>query len=286
MADARIFLRMWVLCAFMYCAQSLLRAEVADEPSGASAFTAPCKDVTLSFTQGGRIASVNIKEGDIVEGAQEVVRLDDAWELAELAQLKAEAENRAQIEAREAELNQKQVDLEKYERAAAQNAVSPLEIEHARLDVRIAQIAVRLTQFQHEQSKLKYEAAKIRVEMMRLKSPIGGRVEKIYAREGEAVNAADDVVQIVNIDPLWVDVPVALATAQQLKVGQSATVNFPGGVGGKVQGKIIFIAGVATDPASGTLMVRVETPNEAGRPAGEKVGVVFASSSAESGIGL
>ncbi len=274
MANARIPLRMLILCALILAIQAPGPAEMASDTGLLEAWTAPNKDVMLSFTQGGRIENLSVKEGDLVQPGQQAAKLDDSVERAQLAQLEAQSKDTTQIEARQAELDQKLVDLEKFERAAAQNAVSPLEIQHARLDTTIAELAVRIAKFQHEQDQRKYEEARIRVEMMRLKSPIAGRIEKISAREGQAVEAAEDVLRVVEIDPLWVDVPIPLATAQRLTVGQTGTVTFPGGTAS--EGKIIFIAAVA-DPASATLTVRLEVPNEPKRPAGEKVNVTFST---------
>jgi RND family efflux transporter MFP subunit len=274
MANARIPLRMLILCALILATQAPGPAEMVSDGGILEARTAPSKDVTLSFTQGGRIESLNFKEGDLVQAGQQVAKLDDSVERAQLAQLEAQSKDTTQIEARQAELDQKLVDLEKFERAAAQNAVSPLEIQHARLDTTIAELAVRIAKFQHEQDQRKYEEAKIRVEMMRLKSPIAGRIEEIDAREGQAVDAAQDVLRVVEIDPLWVDVPVPLATAQRLTTGQTARVTFPGGTAS--EGKIVFVAAVA-DFASATLKVRLEVPNEPKRPGGEKVSVTFSA---------
>jgi RND family efflux transporter MFP subunit len=274
MANARIPLRMLILCALILAIQAPGPAEMASEGGALQAWTAPSKDVKLSFTQGGRIESLPFKEGDLVQAGQQVAKLDDSIERAQLAQLEAQSKDTTQIEARQAELDQKLVDLEKFERAAAQNAVSPLEIQHARLDTTIAELAVRIAKFQHEQDQRKSEESKIRVEMMKLKSPIAGRIEKIDAREGQAVDAAEDVLRVVEIDPLWVDAPVLLAPAQRLTVGQTGKVTFPGGTAS--EGKIIFIAAVA-DPASETLIVRLEVPNKPKRPAGEKVNVTFSS---------
>jgi len=244
------------------------------------AITRPSADITLSFVQPGRIARTYFKEGDPVEAGFALVQMDDAVEQAQLSQIKAESEDTTQIRASEAQLNQRKVDLQKLEKAAAQNAATALEVEHARLTVLIAQLSLELAKFEHEQAKRKYHEQSVRVENMRLKSPIDGTIEKIHVEVGEAVNALADVVRVVQIDPLWVDVPVPLAQATRLSCGTAAKVQFPGppstGVGApdQVGGKIIFIAAVA-DAASSTLQVRVEVPNKSRRPAGEHVEVIF-----------
>jgi RND family efflux transporter MFP subunit len=253
--------------------------------SGIRSVTRPSADITMSFVQPGRIAAVHLKEGDAVKADQALVQQDDAAEQVLLSQLAAQCEDMTQIRAGEASLAQKRVDLQKLEKAAAGNAATALEVEHAKLDVRIAELSVELARFQHEQELRKYHEQNIRVRNMQLRSPIDGSVEKIDVEVGESVNTTTEAIQVVQIDPLWIDVPVPLPQAMGLKVGAAAQVTFeatdrPANSAGQtaassiLPGKIIFVAAVA-DAASGTLRVRLEVPNKARRPAGEHVLVAF-----------
>jgi RND family efflux transporter MFP subunit len=241
---------------------------------GILAITSPSADVTLAFTQAGRVAEIYCKPGDSIKAGQLIAQLDDAVEQAQLERLKAESENMTQIQAGEASLAQKKVDLSKLEGAAARDAATELEVEHAKLDVRIAELSLQAARFQHEQAQRAYAEAKIGIERMKLRSPIDGRVEAVPVERGEAVNALADVVRIVQIDPLWIDVPVPLAKARLLTAEDKATVSFLNSNEPSVEGKAIYIAAVA-DAASGTLLVRVEAPNQSNRPAGEHVRVAF-----------
>ena len=240
------------------------------------AITRPSADITLSFVQPGRIAQIQFKEGDVVKAGEVLVRQDDAAEQVQLAQLKAQSDDTTQMRASEASLAQKKVDLEKLEKAAASNAATFLEVEHARLDVTIAQLSLELAQFEHEQAGRKHEEQRIRVDHMQLKSPVDGRIEKIDVEVGESANALADVIRVVQIDPLWIDAPVPLAEAKDLKSGMTARIQFvgPDNAASMTQGLIVFVAAVA-DAASDTLRVRIEVPNRTGRPAGEHVQVTF-----------
>jgi RND family efflux transporter MFP subunit len=241
---------------------------------GIVAITNPSADVTLSFVQPGRIAKVYQKEGDTVEAGQLLVQQDDAVEQAQLAQLEAQSENTAQIQAAEASLEQKRLDLEKLRKAAERGAATESEVEHAVLDVKIAELSLEIARLEHEQDQRKCTEAEIRVENMKMKSPISGKIEKVEMEVGESVNALADVVRVVKIDPLWIDVHVPLAKAKELKYGQVSKINFPDSSEASTKGRITYIGAVA-DAASGTLRVRVEVPNEANRPAGEHVTVLF-----------
>ncbi len=244
--------------------------------TGVRAITRPSADRTLSFVQPGRIAGVPFKEGDLVKAGEVLIRQDDAAEQVQLAQLKAQSEDTTQMRASEASLAQKRVDLEKLQKAAASNAATFLEVEHAKLDVTIAQLSFELAKFEHEQAGRKCEEYRIRVENMQLKSPVDGRIEKVDIEVGESANALTDVIQVVQIDPLWIDAPVPMAEVIGLKTGATARIQFPesGKTASTAEGRVIFVAAVA-DAGSGTLRVRIEVPNKTGRPAGEHVLVTF-----------
>ncbi|MDH4237962.1 MAG: efflux RND transporter periplasmic adaptor subunit [Phycisphaerae bacterium] len=246
----------------------------AGSDAGIAAITIPSADVTLSFIQAGRIAKVFVKEGDPVKAEELLIQQDDAAEQAQLLQIKAESEDTTQIEAAQASLDQKRIDLKKLEWAAGRGSATALEVEHAKLEVKMAELSLKVAQFEHEQNKRKYKVSQIRVENMSLKSPIEGRVEKVEIEVGESVNGLADVVRIVNTDQLLIDVPVPLAKGRTLRLGQTAKVLFPDAEKTPVEGKIIYVSMVA-DAASATLRVRIEVPNKLKRPAGEHIRVVF-----------
>ncbi len=267
---------LFLYCPAVFIASMALPAFANSEP-GITAITNPSADRALSFIQPGLIAKVHFKEGDVVKAGQVLVQQDDAVERARLAQLEADAQNMTNIEAGKASLAQKRVDLKKLEKAAALNAATALEVEHAKLDVTIAEMSLQVAIFEHEQAKRKYDEAKLQIDHMSLKSPIDGTIEKIDVETGESANALESAIRVVQIDPLWIDVPVPLAKTTNLRNGNTARIEFPEPDKMSIDGTVVFIGAVA-DAASGTLRVRIEVPNKSNRPAGEHVGVVFPTS--------
>lgn len=239
------------------------------------AISAPSADITLSFVVPGRITDVSVKEGDSVPKGQVLARLDDELEKIQAQQYKVQAGDKTRILSAEAELAQKKLDLKKVELAKAKGAASDWEIEHLMVNVRIAELTLKAAILEQEQYQHRYAQAVSQLERMRLVSPIAGRVEKVTVETGEGVNALGPVIRLVKIDPLWLDVPVPLAQAKKLIVGQSVRILFPGAeAGASANGKIIHIAAVA-DAASDTLGIRIEVANPHNRPAGERVTVAF-----------
>ena len=103
-------LRHWSISLILVGVVIVFGTELYATDSGIEAITYPSADVTLSFVQPGRIATVYLNEGDTVKAGQVLVKQDDAVEQAHLAQTEALSKNTTQIEAAEASLEQKKVD--------------------------------------------------------------------------------------------------------------------------------------------------------------------------------
>jgi len=261
--------------------------------AGVEAITRPSEDVTLSFVMRGQVGKLLVKEGDVIQAGEVLVIQDDEAERLQLEQLKAQAEDNTRVGAEEARCAQKQVDLRRKEEVYKKGAATGLELDTARLEATLATALLALARFEHTQNQMKYDEAKVQHDRMQLKSPIGGRVEQLFVKVGEGVDALQKVARVVKTDPLWIDVPVPLGQARSVKLGQEAQVEFPLGAWGQggrdkpaasgaaasvaASGRVIHVAAVA-DAASDTLTVRVELVNPGGRPAGEHVLVSFSTS--------
>jgi RND family efflux transporter MFP subunit len=256
-----------LLCAAGMC---LPAGRTASAASPVPAATEPSRDITLMFVNPGWIGEILVREGDAVEAGQVLLRQDDTAEQAQLAILKAKAENTVRVDAARAQLEQKKVDYERTATAGERGAASPQEVEHARLDVEIARLSLELAKFESLQARREYEESRIRVEQMRLKSPIDGTVEQVFAKRVGANDRLEPMVRVVALDPLHTEVAVDTAAAAALPVGGKMTVRFPDGT--RRTGRIVHVAGVAV-AGSATRTVRLEIDNPDGRPAGENVEV-------------
>lgn len=264
---------------------------------GVEAISKPSRDVKLAFVRSGIIGKIHVQEGQVVKAGQLLIEQDNLAEMAQLEQLKAEAEDTSRVKAAQAQLDQKKVDLAKYEAALRKGASTELEVEHARLDVTIAQLQLQVEQFSRQQDHRKFIEMDLHIKRMQIRSPIEGRVEELMVKQGESADALAKVVRVVAVDPLWVDVPVPMVLCSQIQQSQlegkicpiqvvfrrltnaqtqpAAADNVQ-----RVQGKIVFMADVA-DGASLTRMIRIEVPNPTNRPAGEHVEVHLAEPPAQ-----
>jgi multidrug efflux pump subunit AcrA (membrane-fusion protein) len=276
------------LLTFVGVLSATLICGAADAPKGQiyqfKAISRASEDITVSSTMPVRVDKVFVKDGDTVKPGQALVQLDDKAERVQMEQLKAQADDETHVEAAEAQLAQKKVDLEGIEQARAKNAATQLELQHAKLEVTISALSLRLAKFEHSQNQLKYKQAAVQVSRLLLSVPTADKdkptdtfkVFKVFIARGESVDRLKEVIRIIKIDPLQIDVPVpeAVVESLKLKVKQTAQVIYPNDKGPGAKGRIIYVAD-EVDAASGTQTVRVEIPNPSGRPAGKKVSVRF-----------
>ena len=264
-----------------YCLAALLAAAVVALPmrgagvapakfKGYQAITKPSKDVTVSFVRPGRVVEVLAAKGDEIKAGQLIARLDDEEEQAALAgdKLKAESEIRWHIQ--ETIRDQKAVAYEKMRTAGG---VGPLELAEAKVNVDVAEAEIVLAKLEHDTDVLKYKQSAIAVEKLKVLAPISGVVAEEFLKAGESAEGGNmKLVRIVQLDPLWIEVPVPFLQARKLKKDDPAAVVFSDGQ--DRPGKVAVVAAVG-DSASETLLVRVAVPNPEKIPSGENVFVNF-----------
>jgi len=264
----------WLACLFLaacFIGPSFGAADApASDPKPIDAITKPSQDVILSFVRPGRVVEILVKEGDHVQKGQLLAHQDDSEETKALAYYKSKAEDTTQYDAQVIIEKQSQTD---YDNMVRSGAGSRYEKDHAKLQAEIDDAKIKIAQSQHEQDGDQYEENVAVVEKTKLYAPFDGTAEELLIHQGESVDSQNmKVMRVVNIDPLWVEVPVPFAQGEQLKEGDTAQVTLSDKE--VWTGHVIHVASVA-ESASDTLLVRVELPNPTHRKAGERVKVTF-----------
>lgn len=91
-------------------------------------------------------------------------------------------------------------------------------------------------------AKIQRELALVRLQEKTVRSPLSGIVVKKYKENGESVDRAEKLVDIVNIDQVYVQFYLDPKLWTALKLEQPVTVRFPViGAGREVRGKVAFI---------------------------------------------
>lgn len=265
-----------LLLILLLSAGGFLTADAVEmaKPVGIEAVTRPNYDAELSFPLQGRIGKILVKPGQSVKKGEILVQMEDDVEQARAKSLKAEADNVMQVNAARLQWEQKKLDYERLIEVSKKGGATKMEVEHARLDAKIQELSVHLAEFNRAQAKTEHQQAVEQLKRMQIVAPVDGVVDSCFVEVGQSVDRAMKVVRLVNVDPVWIDVPVPIAIGATLKVGQKATVVFDSAKGETAAGTIIHISLVA-DSASETRMVRVSVANPKNRPAGMRVWVQF-----------
>ena len=274
----------WICVCFAAVAALGRLAVAQDHLSPAIANVPHCvvalaEQADLPPQEAGVIKEIAVKEGDKVDVNQLLLQLDDSK--AQQEQKVAEAKHAAAMaKFKAADIN--------VEYAIAAKAVADQEFrvnQKANTDVPGSVPQVRLSELslKCEETKLaiekaksdkeiadeeakvaaaEVEAAKLMVQRHKIVSPIAGEVVELRAHKGEAVQPAQAVIRVVNLDRLWVEgnVPAGRFARSEL-AGRPVTIDVVITRGEKISlpGEVIFVKPL-TDPGE-SYMVRAKVEN-------------------------
>lgn len=181
----------------------------------------------LSFQRPGVIQSLLVKEGDEVSEGDLVAKLDTEVPQTEYdaARMAAEmdSEHRFAVKKHEAALHEYQ--LVQRANVAATTPVKPFPIgDELRLKL-AAEAADLESVVRADQQKLaRQKAAQALAELNahQLKAPFAGLVCRVYRSEGEAVQPAQETIELVNTSRIIVDTFVDVETSLKLRKGYRA----------------------------------------------------------------
>lgn len=111
-----------------------------------------------------------------------------------------------------------------------------------------------------ELAKIRLAAAQVSLKEKTVRAPLSGIVVKKHKESGESVDRAEKLIDIVNIDQVYVQCYVNPRLLPELKEGNEVPVRFAEPINAKFSGKIDFIA-PNIDAGSGLLRVKVLIEN-------------------------
>ena len=194
------------------------------------------RETPLAFLSDGRVQTVSVREGDIVQGGQLLATLDPTAVDAAAA-------------AADARARQAGADLQRQRELLQRGWVSKARVETAEAAAEAARADRSSTQFARRFS--------------RIVSPAGGVVLARTAEPGQTVAAGTPVLVVGEFNSGFVlRVPMPAGQAAGLTTGQTANVRFRDDAAPSMAARIVEIAGRA-DPATGTFRVEFALPANA-----------------------
>lgn len=245
------------------------------------AFTEPYRDVAIAAAEMGTIASVSVKEGDLVTGGTVVASLDDQVLRAGLEVARGSSQATGTLKSATADLEMKATEIRKLQELRERDHASQREVDRTTLEHQIA--AARVQAVREELQIKSLECARIgaQLEQRLIRSPIDGVITEVLKDSGEFVSPSDPVVvRVVQLDPLLVvfSVPLTLRKSVvqdqtvRLKLDSSATA---------AEGVVEYVSPTA-DASNTSVRVKVRLPNPNGQwQAGERAVLLIDANSAD-----
>ena len=237
------------------------RVENLRDVASASGTVVPSSaaDWVVLAPETGQVASLPVKEGDVVNPGAVLVRFEIASATQELAALQLEVlEAAGRVDRAKADLGRKTM---LYERGM----MSRNDYEASRLDQATAESLLA-------QAQTRFEAAQTTQDRTVVRAPFGGKVVKVWHGVGDQVVGLTEPILRV-IDPTRVQVSVQLPVAQLARIvpGQVATVRAIAGAGDEPA--TVATKPDSTDPTAPTGEVRLAFTNAATLPLDTPVSV-------------
>ena len=190
----------------------------------------PSQKAKLAAQVPGIVKEILVKRGDEVKVGQPVIQQDDRLAVNQLEILEKEANSRIRVEAAEADLAQKKVELERlkgiYSDPSAP-ANTNIELERARLEVVFKGHQLNLATMELEKAKLEAAGAKLKVDFMKILAPFDGVVDMIDTGVGEMLDPQrPGMMTIVQNDPVRISVQLTAPQAARLKKGDTLQVRY------------------------------------------------------------
>jgi len=240
-----------------------------------TAYTAPMqKNVAKpGFRQQGIVREIFVRKGDHVKKGQVLIQLDDSVEVNQWESLRIQANSNLQELAAKAEMEEKKVELKRFENLVKTQASSPLERDRAALEVEIAQKKMEIAHEEQLTKQFDAAARKAQIEQMKIVAPFDGEVQDVTIGLGDLTSndASKSVIEIVQRDPVDVVMNLANSQANLLQIGDRMQVRY-GEKGSWMDATVYYIA-PAADAKSFTRMVSLEMSNPSGMAPGQEVQV-------------
>ena len=201
------------------------------------------EQVTVSAEASGRILSLNVREGDVLDAGYMVGAVDSvqtALQIRELEQRRDGARSRLiDIDRQQApqkdQLASLENDYRRYSSLLANNAATRKQVDDLRsqIDIQKSQMAAQKQTWERNNSSVQSEILTYEIQIAekkdqlakcRICSPVAGTVLTKYANEGESVTVGKPLFKLANLAETYVRAYFTTSQLATLKLGDELKV--------------------------------------------------------------
>lgn len=224
------------------------------------------EQVTVAAEAGGRILSLNVKEGDVLEAGQLLGAVDSvqtALQIKELEQRKEGARSRLvdigrQQAPQKDQLANLENDYRRYSSLLANNAATQKQVDDLESQIAVlkSQMAAQKQTWERNNASVLSEISTYEIQIAQKKdqlakcricSPVAGTVLTKYANEGESITVGKPLFKLADLSETYVRAYFTTVQLGGLKLGDELTVIPDDGSAAPKQykGRIIWISSQA-----------------------------------------
>ena len=209
--------------------------------------TTPNSPATVSFLVSGKVVFVGPREGDYVSKGQRLASIDPTDYQLALAAAKAQADMTGVVFKRAEDEHRRMKML--YD----SNSLAPNDYQKFKA---LFDSAAQ----QHEQAVASEKLSRKRLTDATLCAPTSGYISKRMIEPGDTAAQGQPVFEIVQMDPVEVNVGVPETDVHLVRIGQKAEITVPALQGKSFEGTVRII-NVSADPNTRTYMTRISVAN-------------------------
>jgi RND family efflux transporter MFP subunit len=209
--------------------------------------TTPDSPTSASFLVSGKVIFVGPREGDYVKKGQRLASIDPTDFRLALAAAKAQSDQ-AQVGYKRAEDEHRRMKM-----LYDSNSLAPNDYQKFKASYDSAGQ-------QYNQAAASERLSRKHLSDATLCAPVSGFISKRSIEPGDTASSGQSVFEIVQMDPVEVNVGVPETDVHLVRIGQKAEIAVPALPGKSFQGTVRVI-NVSADSSTRTYMTRITVPN-------------------------
>tara|TARA_R110002094_G_scaffold128245_15_gene122064 strand:- start:506 stop:1417 length:912 start_codon:yes stop_codon:yes gene_type:complete len=222
--------------------------------------SAPSHRAAVSAEQSGTIVVMAVADGDRVKVGDELFRLSSRLQQLEVDGLQATVDSELGRERANKGLEHARLKADRMRELSEQNISAKASLQEAEFESELARLSVGKAEFERVQLRNALEKAKEQLAQRTLRSPLNGIVVRRLKQLGESAEQLEPVIEVMSLDPLWVQFECPLAREKEFPKGGRIRV-WP--VIGEFEPRFADIEHVSHQATvtGHTVMVRASLPN-------------------------
>jgi RND family efflux transporter MFP subunit len=214
-------------------------------------------DLELSFATPGVITETLVREGQIVQRGDVLMRLDQQIERIEVDRRRTVWESQAELDAANARSKLSVEQLAAGQRVYdSARGISREDLQNRKLAADLAQSELARLTTQKTIEEFDFLTAQASLKRRNLSAPAVGIISKIVRRAGESAQANDPVLELCDISALFFVANLTVKQAETIQQGQGVTLRNTGR-DADFKGEVSFVSPVV-DSASGLRRIKVQ----------------------------